>query len=116
MNVWVTLAAAAVTGLTVFASLGGFSKKEEENEVEPLRNSPEEIPDEILDGPLRTKPSGRQREREMRGKTEKNVRDFQESLGKLSSIIGNLAAAVTSIMRIFYEDPYERITPSTIIY
>ena len=54
MNVWVTLAAAAVTGLTVFASLGGFSKKEEENEVEPLRNSPEEIPDEILDGPLRT--------------------------------------------------------------
>ena len=122
MNVWVTAAAGILTGLTVFVSLGGFSrgKKEENNTVNNDREfSSSEIPDEILDGPLEEEvrpSSGKHREQELRSRTEKGVRDFQEGLNKLSNVIGNLANAVTSIMRIFYEEPAERVTPSMIIY
>lgn len=122
MNVWVTAAAGILTGLTVFVSLGGFSRGKKEEENNTVNNDREfsssEIPDEILDGPLEeVRPSsGKHREQELRSRTEKGVRDFQEGLNRLSNVIGNLANAVTSIMRIFYEEPVERVTPSMIIY
>lgn len=115
-SIWIKVVVGAITGLATVAALGGFSKKSSE-EIE--NNSPDEIPDEILDGPIdRPVPTenGRQRSRDFRDRTEKSVRGFQDSLSKLSSIIGSLSIAVTNIMRVFYEDPYERVTPTTIIY
>ena len=116
-SIWIKVAVGALTGLATVAALGGFSKKSEEkiNEYQ----SSEEIPDEILDGPLSevSEPNDRrQKSRDFRDMTERNVRGFQDTLSKLSSIIGSLSIAVTNIMRVFYEDPYERVTPTTIIY
>ena len=116
-SILIKVVVGAITGLATVAALGGFSKKSEctiNNEVS------DEIPDEILDGPLdRPEPednNGRQRSRDFRDRTERNVRGFQDSLSKISSIIGSLSLAVTNIMRVFYEDPYERVTPTTVIY
>ena len=116
MNIWVTLAASALTGLTLFVSLGGFSKRESENDCQDNYNSSDEIPDEILDGPIET-PRVKKNLSEMRYRTERNVRNFQDSLNRISNIAGNLSSVMTSLLRIFYSDSYEeRITPNTIIF
>ena len=116
-SIWIKVAVGALTGLATVAALGGFVKKSEEEEVITDNSSSDEIPDEILDGPIdRSAREGRQKCREFRDRTERNIRGFQDSLSKLSSIIGSLSVAVTNIMRIFYEDPYKRVTPTTVIY
>jgi hypothetical protein len=115
-GIWIKVAVGALTGLATIAALGGFSKKNSECKQNQFSD---EIPDEILDGPIdRPEPEedGRQRSRDFRDKAEKNVRGFQDALSKISSIIGSLSIAVTNIMRVFYEDPYERISPTTVIY
>ena len=117
-GIWIKVAVGALTGLATIAALGGFSKKNSESKQNQYSD---EIPDEILDGPINNRPEpieedGRQRSRDFRDKAEKNVRGFQDALSKISSIIGSLSIAVTNIMRVFYEDPYERISPTTIIY
>lgn len=113
---WIKVAVGALTGLATLAALCGFSRKLDEK-VE--NGSSDEIPDEILDGPLdrpKSTENGRLRSREFRDKTERNVRGFQDSLSRISTIIGSLSIAVTNIMRVMYEDPYERVTPTTVIY
>ena len=116
-SIWIKVAVGALTGLATVAALGGFSKKL--NEKTNAYQSSDEIPDEILDGPIEETPelnNKQQKSRDFREMTERNVRGFQDTLSKLSSIIGSLSIAVTNIMRVFYEDPYERVTPTTIIY
>ncbi len=115
----IKIAVGVLTGIATVAalsSLKSFSKNEEIVE--------DEIPDEIFDGPLSDQARkriqknrlGHEKCRRFREKTERNVRDLQDSLSKVASIITSLSTAVTNIARVFYEEPYERISPVTVIY
>lgn len=114
MNTWIKIAAGVLGGIAIIASLGGFRGKKENNEVEQKPYEEDEISDDIFDGnrecveiETRKKPGGVLK--------EENIKNLQEGLTKASNILGHIGIIFNSIIKIFYNDPSLRVTPTTLI-
>lgn len=112
MKTWIKIAAGLLGGLAIIASLGGFSRKKN---TEPTYTEPEEqeIPDDIFDG--NRYPSPRKKADYIQNKNEQNIRGFQEGLAKASNILGHICIICNSVVKMMYEDPCVRVTPTTYI-
>lgn len=116
MNLFFKIAAGVIGGLAIVASLGGFSKnnseaKKDNNDV--LNSSSDSIPDDIFDGNNNIAPQNKGER--VRRETEQGVRNLQEGLTKASNVLGHISIICNSIVKMFYEDPYVRVTPTTYI-
>lgn len=117
MNTWIKIAAGVLGGIAIIASLGGFRGKKGNNEVEQKRPYEEdEISDDIFDGnrdcietetKTRRKPEGVLK--------EENIKNLQEGLTKASNVLGHIGIIFNSIIKIFYNDPSLKVTPTTLI-
>ena len=123
MNLFFKIAAGVLGGVAIVFSLGGFSSKEKElnNEEERMSREVEsdEIPDEILDGNLDYTPTPQRRGEKIRRETERNVKTLQDSLYRVSNVLGHVSNIFDSIMKIIYNDaPSNRlkVSPTTYIY
>ena len=96
-------------------------EKEMNNEEERMSREVEsdEIPDEILDGNLDYTPTPQRRGEKIRRETERNVKTLQDSLYRVSNVLGHVSNIFDSIMKIIYNDaPSNRlkVSPTTYIY
>ena len=121
MNNLFKIAAGILGGVAIIVSLGGFSRgkgnKQGVATNDTVEDSPvvdsSEIPDDILDG-NNVLPEKKRGER-IRRETEENVRSLQEGIAKASHVLGHISTICNSILKMFYEDPCVRITPTTYI-
>lgn len=109
MKTWIKVATGILGGIAIIFSLGGFGSKEKRcecNTTAPIEE--EEIPDEIFDGK-------RDLQINTRETNENKFRNFQEGLAKASNILGHVGIIVSSVIKMFYGDPYIKVTPTTYI-
>ena len=106
------IVAGVIGGVAIVASLGGFGgkKKKEEKIYEPEP----EISDDIFDGVRQETPRKRNPE-SIRARNEQNIRNLQEGLTKASNVLGHISIICNSVVKMFYEDPCIRVTPTTFI-
>lgn len=105
------IAAGLLGGLAIVASLGGFRGKKKVNNTTTTTET--EIPDDIFDG-NRQQPQSRNSE-SIRAENEQNIRNLQEGLTKASNVLGHISIICNSVVKMFYEDPCIRVTPTTFI-
>lgn len=102
------IATGILGGIAIIASLGGFGGKKKEK----VTTTTTEISDDIFDG--NRQPDQRSSE-SIREKNEQNIRSIQESLAKASNVLGHISIICNSVVKMFYEDPCIRTTPTTFI-
>lgn len=110
------IAAGILGGIAIVASLGGFGGKKSvnnEHQQQYKESDGEEIPDSIFDG-IRPEPSKRCNSNIVM-RNEENIRDLQNGFTRASSILGHISIIINSIIKMFYDDPCLRVTPTTII-
>ena len=106
------IAAGLVGGIAIVASLGGFGGKKK---TTTTNQRPEpEISDDIFDGNRQSSPQKRNSE-SIRARNEQNIRNLQEGLTKASNVLGHISIICNSVVKMFYEDPCIRVTPTTFI-
>lgn len=105
------IAAGILGGIAIVASLGGFGGKKNNNNTTTIPES-EEISDDIFDG-NRQRP--RREAESIQNRNEQDIRGLQEGLSKASNILGHIGIICNSLVKIFYEDPCIRVTPTTFI-
>lgn len=111
MKTWMKIAAGLIGGIAIVASLGGFGGKK----TTTTNQLPEpEISDDIFDGNRQSSPQKRNSE-SIRAKNEQNIRNLQEGLTKASNVLGHISIICNSVVKMFYEDPCIRVTPTTFI-
>lgn len=111
MKTWIKISAGLLGGIAIVASLGGFGGNKKTTttiELEP------EISDDIFDG-KRTPTQRRVNPDSIREKNEQNIRNLQEGLTKASNVLGHISIICNSVVKMFYEDPCIRVTPTTFI-
>lgn len=121
MKTWIKVAAGILGGLTIIASLGGFKRGRNNDENRTVSYEPEpEIPDEIFDGNRNYPQRRRDGENSNRGysiisRNEQNFRNIQSGLTRASDVLGHISVIVSSVIKIFHEDPCIKVTPTTFI-
>lgn len=116
MNLFFKIAAGVIGGIVIVASLGGFSKNSSETERNnnSFNNSSyDSIPDDIFDGNNNLVPQNKGEI--MRRRTEMGVKNLQEGLTKASNVLGHISIICNSIVKMFYENPCVKVTPTTYI-
>ena len=109
------IAAGVLGGIAIVASLGGFGGKNKNNTTTNDYEPEPEISDDIFDG-VRQQPAPRRRNPDtIRAKNEQNIRNLQEGLTKASNVLGHISIICNSVVKMFYEDPCIKVTPTTFI-
>ena len=115
MKTWIKIVAGIIGGTAIIASLGGFKRNKPQEQQTSY--DVEELPDDILDGNNIQVPQTPQRRGErIRRETEQNVRGLQDGLTRASNILGHISIICNSVVKMCYEEPTIRITPTTYIY
>lgn len=112
MNTWMKIATGLLGGIAIIASLGGFGGKKKKSEPAAIYETETEISDDIFDGnrgPQRRNPET------IRNRNEQNIRSIQEGLTKASNVLGHIGIICNSLVKMFYEDPCIKVTPTTFI-
>lgn len=115
MNTFFKIAAGVIGGIAIIASLGGFSRGDNENKKKTIE-SDDTISDDIFDGNNDVVSREPRKGEKIRRETEQNVRSLQEGLTKASNVLGHISIICNSVVKMFYEDPCIRTTPTTYIY
>lgn len=114
MNIWMKIAAGLLGGIAIVASLGGFKGKDKTTTTTNYEPEPE-ISDDIFDGIREPEPPQRKNSNSIRARNEQNIRNLQEGLTKASNVLGHISIICNSVVKMFYEDPCIKVTPTTII-
>lgn len=113
MNLILKIVTGLIGGIAVVASIGYAEKKRKRRASQVnwknIDIPAEDIPDSIFDGPLPDsfyEEYAKKKGLVMQKKTEQSVRTLQDGLSKASSVLSQISTICSSIIKIFYDDPY----------